>query len=59
MASTISPPAPEAPGDEAPPGAPGTGDAVCRQCGGSGQWQGRPCPACEGTGKVTQGVGGG
>jgi hypothetical protein len=52
-------PPPSAPGDEAPPGAPGTGEAVCPRCGGSGRTQGSACPECGGTGKVTQGVGGG
>jgi len=50
---------PEHPGDEAAPGTPGTGEAVCRRCGGSGQVQGKPCPECDGTGKVTEGIGGG
>jgi DnaJ-class molecular chaperone len=47
------------PGDEAPAGATGTAQAVCRRCGGSGRWQDRPCPDCGGTGKIVQGVGGG
>ena len=51
--------APEHPGDEAVPGTPGTGEAVCRRCGGSGREQDRPCPECGGTGKVVEGVGGG
>lgn len=48
-----------APGDEAPPGTPGTGEDVCPQCGGTGQVaeSGR-CPNCQGTGKVTVGIGG-
>ena len=50
---------PLAPGDEAPPGTPGSGEDVCRRCGGSGQLGGQPCPECGGTGKVTVGVGGG
>lgn len=48
----------EHPGDEAPPGTPGTGEAVCRDCHGTGQVAGRPCQACDGTGKVIQGIGG-
>lgn len=49
-----------APGDEAPPGTPGTGESPCRACGGSGRDdQGQPCAACAGTGKVTAGIGGG
>ena len=48
-----------APGDEAEPGTPGTGENICRECGGSGQVDGRRCPACEGTGKIVEGIGGG
>jgi hypothetical protein len=47
------------PGDEAAAGTPGTGQAVCHRCGGSGQLNGAPCPTCGGTGKVVQGIGGG
>jgi hypothetical protein len=46
------------PGDEAPPGTPGTGENVCRGCGGSGRRDGRPCTDCGGTGRITEGVGG-
>ncbi len=46
------------PGDEAAPGTPGTGEGLCRECGGSGRLAGTKCPACDGTGKVTVGVGG-
>jgi hypothetical protein len=53
-----APSAPMAPGDEAPPGTPGTGEDLCRACGGSGQLNGSACPECEGTGKVTVGIGG-
>ena len=55
--STPTPP-PRSPGDEAPAGTPGTAEAVCRRCGGSGRDAGETCPDCNGTGKVTQGVGG-
>ena len=51
-------PAPMAPGDDAPPGTPGTGEVPCPQCGGSGQVGGTACANCEGTGKVVQGIGG-
>lgn len=55
------PPAPSAPGDEVPPGTPGSAEAICRACGGSGRNEadGKTCPECEGTGKVQVGVGGG
>ena len=53
-----APTPPMAPGDEAPAGTPGTGEDICRTCGGSGTLNGSPCPDCEGTGKVTVGIGG-
>lgn len=46
------------PGDEAAPGAPGTGENVCRRCGGSGRVDDTDCPECGGTGKVLEGIGG-
>ena len=46
------------PGDEAAPGTPGTGENVCRQCGGSGRVGDAACPACGGAGKVIEGIGG-
>jgi DnaJ-class molecular chaperone len=46
------------PGDEAPPGTPGTGENLCRACGGSGSIDGAPCVTCDGTGKINEGVGG-
>jgi len=49
---------PMAPGDEAPAGTPGTGEDVCRTCGGSGKLGATSCPDCAGTGKVTVGIGG-
>lgn len=50
---------PLAPGDEAAPGTPGTGENICRACGGTGQRGNTgPCPECDGTGKVTVGIGG-
>jgi DnaJ-class molecular chaperone len=48
-----------APGDDAVPGTPGTGEDLCPRCGGSGVWEGDTCPNCEGTGKVVEGIGGG
>jgi hypothetical protein len=50
--------APLAPGDEAPAGTPGTGETVCRACGGRGKVDGRTCPECQGSGKVIAGIGG-
>ena len=52
------PSAPMAPGDEAPPGTPGTGENICRDCGGSGHKGGSECPTCQGSGVVTVGIGG-
>jgi DnaJ-class molecular chaperone len=45
------------PGDEAAPGTPQSGEAVCPQCSGTGRWQDRECEVCGGTGKVIQFVG--
>jgi hypothetical protein len=52
------PEAPMRPADEAPPGTPGSGETVCSRCGGSGLVGTAKCPDCEGTGKVTRGIGG-
>jgi len=47
------------PGDEAPAGTPGTGENICRRCGGSGRTADvQECPACAGTGRVIEGIGG-
>jgi hypothetical protein len=46
------------PGDEAPPGTPGTGENVCPVCHGRGSVNGRSCANCSGTGKITTGIGG-
>ena len=45
------------PGDEAAPGTPQNGEALCPQCAGRGSCYGRECEVCGGTGKVIQGVG--
>lgn len=50
--------APPAPGDEAPPGTPGTGEDVCPACNGSGKRSGKPCENCGGTGRIVRGIGG-
>ena len=47
-----------APGDEAPPGTPGTGEDVCPECTGSGQVAAGQCPRCAGSGRVIKGIGG-
>ncbi|HEY8596878.1 MAG TPA: hypothetical protein VIL85_00530 [Thermomicrobiales bacterium] len=42
------------PGDEVPPGAPASGEHLCRACRGTGHRDnGEPCPECDGTGRVT------
>ena len=45
--------------DTVPPDAPGSGENICRKCEGKGQVDGKECPDCGGTGKVTTGIGGG
>jgi hypothetical protein len=55
---TGSQPKPMAPGDEAPPGTPGTGEDVCPRCGGSGRLGANACPECAGRGRVVKGIGG-
>ena len=47
-----------APGDEAPPGTPGTGEDLCPVCNGSGEQDGGRCAECGGTGRVIKGIGG-
>ena len=47
------------PGDEAPPGTPGTAEDICPVCSGSGQANGGQCENCGGTGKIVEGIGGG
>lgn len=54
------PQTPTSSGDEAHPGTPGTGEQVCSRCGGAGVTDtGARCEQCQGTGKVTVGIGGG
>ena len=48
------------PGDEAPPGTPGTAEDLCPECSGSGKLaNGSPCTECGGSGRVMRGIGGG
>lgn len=56
--AATAPPTPMNPGDDAPPGTPGTGEAPCPRCGGSGALGEVRCPDCGGTGKVVKGIGG-
>ncbi len=46
------------PGDQAPAGVEGVGENICRECQGSGRRNDVPCPACGGTGRVIEGIGG-
>lgn len=47
------------PGDDAPPGTPGTGEDICPKCHGTGTLNGADCQNCGGTGKIVEGIGGG
>jgi hypothetical protein len=47
------------PGDDAPPGTPGTAENICPDCNGSGLINDTTCENCDGTGKVVQGLAGG
>lgn len=46
------------PAEAAPPGVPGTGEALCPVCSGKGTIAGRKCEECGGTGIIIQGIGG-
>lgn len=48
-----------APGDQAEPGTPGSGENVCPACQGFGRRDGEVCPTCQGSGIVIEGIGGG
>jgi len=61
MANDTQPQLPEstaAPGDEVAPGTPGSGQDVCPKCHATGQFDGRPCENCAGTGIITRAIGG-
>jgi hypothetical protein len=47
------------PGDEAAAGTPGTGEAMCPDCKGTGRIRDGRCPTCGGSGKIVEGIGGG
>lgn len=44
--------------EEVPEGTVGSGENACRKCEGKGSVEGRECPDCGGTGKVTTPIGG-
>ena len=46
------------PGDEAPAGTPGSGENICPACHGTGMVGGETCENCNGSGKITVGIGG-
>jgi hypothetical protein len=51
---------PLSPGDQAPPGTPGTGEDICPDCNGTGRDRHAvPCRNCQGTGRIVKGIGGG
>ena len=45
-----------APGDEAAPGTPGTGEDICPKCGGSGSTDGKDCEFCLGRGRIIRAI---
>jgi len=45
-------------GDDAPAGTAATGEQTCPVCGGAGLVDSQRCTNCDGTGKITQGIGG-
>jgi DnaJ-class molecular chaperone len=40
------------------PPAKGDEDGICPECRGSGLVEGNPCPRCDGTGRLVEGIGG-
>jgi DnaJ-class molecular chaperone len=58
--TVVGQPSTMSPGDQVPPGTPGSGENLCPRCGGKGRLQGDTiCTTCNGTGLVTEAVGGG
>ena len=47
-----------APSEPDAPQIPGTGEAICPDCKGTGKINGRTCETCAGEGKIVQGIGG-
>jgi hypothetical protein len=46
------------PGDEVPPGTPGSGEDICPTCKGTGRLAMAACSQCGGTGRITRAIGG-
>ncbi len=46
------------PDDQAPAGTEDTGQNICRDCGGTGTREGKPCVTCGDTGRVVEAIGG-
>lgn len=44
--------------ERVPPGTTGSGEDLCRKCGGTGKVDGKTCPECGGSGKITAPIGG-
>jgi hypothetical protein len=59
LGAAMEPNSPLNPGDEAAPGTPGSGEDICQHCQGKGNINGQDCPMCGGSGKITEGIGGG
>lgn len=58
MIISVTEASPKNPGDDVPPGTPGTGENICRVCHGTGRVNDQECQNCGGTGKVIEGIGG-
>lgn len=46
------------PGDEGRPEKAPVGEDLCPDCSGSGERDGGTCQTCEGTGRISEGIGG-